>query len=338
MQPTPDQPDCLDERLCRWLWDLTDQLWLAEGSQLVMVGLRILLILLLALVLRWVAHRTVNRLMRRAAAVELSGFLPLPERFRVSMRESAGLASARRQQRANAIGSVLRSTATIAIFAVAGLMILGEFRINLAPLLAGAGIVGVALGFGAQSLVRDVLAGLFILMEDQYGIGDVVDLGEASGEVVGIALRITTLRDVRGVMWYVPNGEIRRVGNRSHTPATVVIDLPIGFVPVAEAVTVLRQAAQSMSEDPEFAGDLVAEPELVGVENITVEGAVYRTMVKTTPQSQWRVARELRRRQAEALVLAGLSEQILAARVYPREPGGGGTATAPGGGDGGDAG
>jgi moderate conductance mechanosensitive channel len=137
-----------------------------------------------------------------------------------------------------------------------------------------------------------------------------------------VGLRITTLRDMYGVYWYVPNGEIRRVGNKSQGSAVVVLDTPIGFAPVTEAVEALRSAAQQLAEDPDFQGDLVEQPELLGVEKVTVEGAVVRTIVTTSPDAQWRIARELRRRQTEALERAGLASQILAARPYQRESGG----------------
>lgn len=321
METNANEPDCLDEAPCRWVWEITGRRWLAEGSEVALIGLRILLILILALLLRWVVHRTITRLVRRIATPRVPVLLrPLPEKLRNTVQQSTSVQPTRRQQRAEAIGSVLRSAATVAIFTMAGLLILSELRINLAPLLAGAGIAGVALGFGAQSLVRDFLAGLFILLEDQYGVGDIVDLGEAAGVVVTMGLRATTLRDLQGVIWHVPNGEIRRVANRSHTPAGVVVDIPIGFAPVPQAAEALRRGAQRLTEDPEFREDLVEPPELLGVENVTVEGAVYRTLVKSTAESQWRVGRALRRFQTEALEEAGLADQILAARVYPREP------------------
>jgi small conductance mechanosensitive channel len=160
-----------------------------------------------------------------------------------------------------------------------------------------------------------------MLLEDQYGVGDVVDVGEASGVVEVVGLRITTLRDMHGVFWYIPNGEIRRVGNRSQGSAVVVVDMPIGFAPVAEATEALRRGAAALAEDPELGDDLVEPPELLGVDKVTVEGAVVRTIVKTTPGAQWHIARELRRRQTEALEEAGLAAQIMAARAYPRDPG-----------------
>jgi small conductance mechanosensitive channel len=320
---TVEEPDCLStDRLCRWVWEATEQRWLAEGSGVALVPLRILLIVALALVARWLLRRAIDRMVRSAANDGVPAILrPLPEAVRATVQEVASGRPDRRRQRAESIGSVLRSFVTIVVFSIAVLLVLSEFDINLAPLLAGAGIVGVALGFGAQSLVKDLLAGLFMLLEDQYGVGDVVDVGEASGVVEAVGLRITTLRDLQGVFWYVPNGEIRRVGNRSQGSAVVVIDMPIGFAPMTEASDALRRGAQKLAEDPELAVDLVEPPELLGVDKVSVEGAVIRTIVKTTPGAQWRIARELRRRQTEALEEAGLAAQIMAARVYPRDPG-----------------
>ncbi|MPZ26437.1 MAG: mechanosensitive ion channel [Micromonosporaceae bacterium] len=318
------EPECRpSERLCQWVWELTGNSGLAEVSEAALVPLRVVLILGLALFARWLLRRAVDRLVRRAAADEVPAILrPLPSRVRATVQEVTRGAPARRRQRAEAIGSVLRGAVTILVFTIAGLLVLSEFDIDLAPLLAGAGIVGVALGFGAQSLVRDLLAGLFILLEDQYGIGDIVDVGEASGTVETVGLRVTTLRDIQGVYWYVPNGEIRRVGNRSQGPAVVVVDMPIGFAGVDEATEALRRGAQRVVDDPDLAGDLIEPPEVLGVDQVTVEGGVVRTIVKTSANAQWRIGRELRRRQAEALLEAGISEQILAARVYPRNVGG----------------
>jgi small-conductance mechanosensitive channel len=167
-----------------------------------------------------------------------------------------------------------------------------------------------------------VISGLFMLMEDQYGVGDVVDLGSASGTVEAIGLRVTTLRDVTGTYWYIPNGEIRRVGNRTQGTATAMVDIPVGFAPLDKAVEVLRAAAERLAEDPDFQDDILEPPQILGVDQVTVEGATVRTTVRTKPEAQWRVARELRQRQTKALEDAGLTAMILAARVYSRAPGG----------------
>src|SRR5262245_42889011 len=163
---------------------------------------------------------------------------PLRERIPPSMQESAAGRNERRRQRAEALGSVMRNLASVTIFAVTAMLVLAELGVNLAPLIASAGIVGVALGFGAQNLVKDYIAGIFMLLEDQYGVGDVVDFGEADGTVEAVGLRITTIRDGRGVLWYIRNGEIVRVGNRSQGWSLVVVDVPVGFVGVDEATGV----------------------------------------------------------------------------------------------------
>ena len=223
-------------------------------------------------------------------------------------------------QRAAALGSVLQSLASVTVFTVATMMVLAELGIDLAPLLASAGIAGIALGFGAQNLVKDFIAGLFMLLEDQYGIGDVVDIGETVGTVEAVGLRITTIRDGSGVVWYVRNGEIVRVGNKSQGWAVVNIDVPVGFVSVDQASAVLREAAAAVAEDPDFVEDFIDPPTVLGVEQLTAEGAVLRTTVKTSTEAQWRVGRELRRRLTEALEKAGIAAQITASRMFIRPP------------------
>jgi small conductance mechanosensitive channel len=195
---------------------------------------------------------------------------------------------------------------------------MGELGFNLAPLLASAGIVGVALGFGAQSLVKDLIAGLFMLLEDQYGVGDTVDLGEATGVVESVGLRITTVRDARGVLWYIRNGEIVRVGNKSQGWAMVVVDIPIGFVNSEEAIGVLKGAAETVAHDPDHETGFLESPDVIGVEQLTVDGAVIRTIAKTTADSQVAIQRDLRRALTESLETSGLSERIAASRLLPR--------------------
>ena len=190
---------------------------------------------------------------------------------------------------------MLRSFVSAVVFTMAALLVMGELGFNLAPLLASAGIVGVALGFGAQSLVKDLIAGLFMLLEDQYGVGDTVDLGEAIGVVESVGLRITTVRDARGVLWYIRNGEIVRVGNKSQGWAMVVIDIPIGFVNSEEAIAVLEGGRRAVADDPDHETGFLEPPDVLGVEQLTVDGAVIRTIAKTTADSQVAIQRDLRR-------------------------------------------
>ncbi|MGH3646492.1 MAG: mechanosensitive ion channel family protein [Micromonosporaceae bacterium] len=289
-------------------------------SWLVITPLRILLIIVLALIARWLAHRAIRRLVRSTSGGTPTVLRPLKERAPV-FAEATGLLSERRQQRAQTIGSLLRNVASIMIFAVAVLLILAELDFDLAPLLASAGIAGVAIGFGAQYLVRDVISGIFMIVEDQYGVGDTVDLGEASGTVEAVGLRVTTVRDIRGVVWYVRNGEVIRVGNKSQGWARVVIDVPIGFgTPVDDATEVIRTAATETAAEPSISTQLMEPPEIWGVEEMTPDGPVVRVVVRTVADAQWEVGRQLRRRVIDALNGAGITARLANARVYVRPP------------------
>ncbi|BCL13496.1 mechanosensitive ion channel family protein [Micromonospora sagamiensis] len=315
-------PDCLSDALCKNVYDLTGSTWFAEGSYWILLKpLRIVMILLLAVAARFLLHRAIRRLVRSTTDAAVPTLLkPLRERIPTAATEPGEFVPERRRQRAEAIGSVLSSMVTAFVFGIALLMILKEFSFDLAPLLASAGIAGVALGFGAQSLVKDLIAGLFMLLEDQYGVGDTVDVGEATGVVESVGLRVTTVRDARGVLWYIRNGEIVRVGNKSQGWALVVVDLPIGFASTEEATAVLRTAAASVALDPDLAPQIVEPPEVLGVEQVTIDGAVIRTVVKTSADGQFAVGRELRRRLAEALENSGITAKIAAARFYPGIP------------------
>ncbi|MEV4642877.1 mechanosensitive ion channel family protein [Actinoplanes sp. NPDC049548] len=307
--------------MCKWISDNTHNEWLANSSYLFIVKpVRILAIILVALLVRWLLHRAIRRLTTSTSRAEMPALLK-PLRERAAKQPEAAenqFIPERRRQRAEAIGSVLRSFVTAVIATMAALLVMGELGFNLAPLLASAGIVGVALGFGAQSLVKDLIAGLFMLLEDQYGVGDSVDLGDAVGVVETVGLRVTTVRDMRGVLWYIRNGEVVRVGNKSQGWAMVVIDIPIGFVNSEEASAVLREAALALADEPEHATEFLEPPDVVGVEQLTVDGAVIRTIAKTTADGQPIVQRELRRRLTEALESSGISERIAVSRMLPR--------------------
>jgi small conductance mechanosensitive channel len=320
---------CKTDALCSRVYELTNNQWLANSSYVVIVKpIRIIGIILAAMLIRWLLHRAIKRLTTSTSRASMPALLkPLKERAQPA--EEGQFIPERRRQRAEAIGSVLGSFVTAVVFTIATLLVMGEFGFNLAPLLASAGIVGVALGFGAQSLVKDLIAGLFMLLEDQYGVGDTVDLGDATGVVETVGLRITTVRDARGVLWYVRNGEIIRVGNKSQGWALVVIDIPIGFVSSERAIAVLRAAAQTVADQPEHATEFLEPPDVIGVEMLTVDGATIRTIAKTTADGQIAVQRDLRRALTDALDSSGLSEKIAASRMLPRPaaPYAGGTET-----------
>jgi small conductance mechanosensitive channel len=278
-------------------------------------GLRILLITVLAVLIRLMAHRAINRLSQVTADGAPPGLLrPLRERAPESWR-STGLLSTRRAQRARTIGSVLRSGTTFVVYGVACTLVLGELGINLGPILASAGILGIALGFGAQNLVKDFLSGMFMLVEDQYGVGDVVDLGEATGKVEAVGLRVTTLRDTKGTVWYVRNGEVLRVGNSSQDYSVAVVDLPIGHEADIPASTELasRTATELTADGSALAADVLEPPEVLGVESISKDGVTLRITTKVQAGRQWVVQRAL---------LAGLKEAFADAGIPPPSPAG----------------
>ncbi len=249
-------------------------------------------IVLLGLVIRWLAHRFINRVATRAA----QGLMP-GKVARISIGHVASIDPARRVQRAQAMGSLLGSIATGIIVAITSVMVLAELGINIGPLIAGAGIVGVALGFGAQSLVKDFISGVFMIFEDQYGVGDVINTGEASGTVEAVGLRVTRLRDVEGTVWYVRNGEVLRIGNMSQGWAKAVLDIGVGYgEDIARVRRVLLEVAEQLRTDPEYAALVLDDPEVLGVQDLAADSVTVRLTVKTAPLQQWTVARALRER------------------------------------------
>jgi small-conductance mechanosensitive channel len=305
---TGSVPDCADYWLCQQVYDWFGMDWLAENAQaLIAKPAKILLIVVLATLVRYLAHRAIRRLTERTATGAVPSILRGRRARATAQGDALDQLTARRTQRAEAIGSALRSFASIGVLGIAVVLVLGELGINLAPILASAGVVGVALGFGAQNLVKDFIAGIGIILEDQYGVGDVVDLGEASGTVEAVGLRITRLRDVNGVVWYARNGEILRVGNKSQGFAQVVIDMPVAHdTDLEKARTIMQEVADAMYREEDWAAVLLAEPESLGVEQITAEGVFLRLIVRATNADQWRVGRELRMRLKERFVAEGI--------------------------------
>ena len=163
------------------------------------------------------------------------------------------------------------------IFSVAGVIILGDLGLNLAPVLASAGVLGIAIGFGAQNLVKDFLAGVFMLLEDQYGVGDFVDIGNVAGTVEAVSLRITRLRDIHGVVWHIRNGTIKQAGDETHGWARAVVDFPVPYqLPVAAARAALERAAASMWNDPAWRSVMLDRPQVWGVEDVSADTVLIR--------------------------------------------------------------
>ncbi|MGG7653241.1 mechanosensitive ion channel family protein [Kocuria rosea] len=274
--------------------------------------LRILLVLLGASILAAVVRLLIRRVTGGIAKGTRSRIVRRMERGRPRWVEDAGLAGARQSQRAHTIGSVLSSVGTVVIWAVALVMIISELDYDIGPVLASAGIAGVALSFGAQSLVKDYLSGIFMVAEDQLGIGDVVDLGEASGTVESVGLRVTQVRDVNGTLWHVRNGEILRVGNQSQGWARCVLDLPVPYDTNIELVTeLILHEAGLLRDDPKVGEYITEDPEVWGVEAVTGESVTVRVAVRTVPLKQWDVARALRLRIKKMLDREGLHVPLL---------------------------
>ncbi len=283
--------------------------------------------------LAWLANKVVSRAVDRFSA-SLGGADPANRRVKRRLRATrlggrvpgmleTGQVSLRAAARARTIGLVLRSMATFAIWAVAGATILGELGISIGPLIASAGIAGVALGFGAQSLVKDFLSGIFMLIEDQYGVGDIVDAGEASGTVEAVSLRSTRLRDVNGTVWHIPNGQIVRIGNMSQQWARALLDVDVAYgtdVDVAQAT--IKAVADRLWADPSWRGQILEEPEVWGIERFGTDGMAIRLVVKTQPSEQFGVLRELRRRLKAAFDEAGIEIPFPQRTIWVRrEPG-----------------
>ncbi|WP_237106688.1 mechanosensitive ion channel family protein [Nonomuraea sp. MG754425] len=265
----------------------------------------VVLIVLLAFVLRNVAHRVITRVVNRAAA---GG--SITSRFRKGIATDGidVLLHERRKQRAETMGSVLKHVASVVILGTAVLTVLDRLTIPIAPLLTSVGILGVAIGFGAQELVKDFIAGMFMLLEDQYGVGDVIDAGPAIGTVEAVTLRITRLRDADGRVWYVRNGTITRVGNESQGWSRAFMDVPVAYdADVVGVRVLLEHVAEEVWADPELRESKIVEPLTVyGVEQLSDSSLVFRITAKTLPAAQAEVARELRMRVKTALDDAGI--------------------------------
>jgi moderate conductance mechanosensitive channel len=230
-------------------------------------GIDIAVILLLGILIRFLVVKLVKRIVRHART-------PPNERRRSRLlRRGVNLtawAGEREAQRSAALGSLVISITTVVVGLACLLAILGVLGVNLTPILASAGVLGVVIGFGAQNLVKDLISGIGMLLEDQFGIGDVIDMDKASGTVEAVGLRVTRLRDPAGVIWYVRNGEVLRVGNKSKGWSEVVVDLDVDAkADLAAATEVVTRVAAEVAAAPEFAAALITAPTLVGIEGVS---------------------------------------------------------------------
>ena len=313
------EPCAEGETVCETTLTVTDDPGLARVAD-VLIGtpLAIIGLVLLALAARWVLHRLVDRLVKRAEHGVLPNRLGRAAGRGLTRQEAAG--ATRRVQRAQTMGSLLKSIVTGIVLAVVVTMVLSELGVNIAPIIASAGILGLAIGFGAQSLVSDFLSGIFMIFEDQYGVGDEVDLGEAVGTVEAVTLRVTRLRDINGTVWYVRNGEILRVGNMSQNWARTVLDISVGYgEDLTKVRRVLQDVAHDLWDDEDYRGIIIEEPSVWGVQDLGADGVVVRVALKTAPSQQWAVAREMRARIKNRFDLEGIEIPFPQRVVWQRE-------------------
>ncbi|WP_462418016.1 mechanosensitive ion channel family protein [Kytococcus sp. Marseille-QA3725] len=279
MNPSPPTREEVGQSVLGWLGDN---------------GLSIVLIVLTALVLRWVARHLIRRLTTW-----------MEEQARTAPRGRAS--DLRRRQRALTLTSLLRSASSVVIWTVAALMVADQLGLPLGPLLASAGIGGLAIGFGAQSLVKDVISGVMLMVEDQFGVGDWVDLGEASGEVEEVRLRVTRIRSADGVIWYIRNGEILRVGNTSQGSPVATVDVHVGARADSRRVCELLEAAlEELTASEVGQRELLRTPTVAGVQEVSNGTMTVRVFADCVPGQQYAAARDIRAAAKQALDAAGV--------------------------------
>jgi moderate conductance mechanosensitive channel len=258
-------------------WSTVTQ-WLSENqTAIISTSLKIAGVLLAAIL--------VTRLLRRAVT-------------RVEAKVSEHTTPIRALQRSQTLAKVLSSAGIVVIWSISIFLVLGELGFRLGPLLAGVGIVGLAIGFGSQNLVRDVVSGFFILLEDQYGVGDVVQINQvATGKVEQLTLRVTGMRDLDGTMHFIANGEITHVANRTKDWARAVIDVGVGYgEDPAKVREVLERVSEEAKADEDIGRSLYARPQVLGVERLGEYEVIWRMIADTKPARQWEVSRALRER------------------------------------------
>ena len=249
-------------------------------------------------IIRWLMSsglRVILILVGAFIVVRLAGFIT--RRVENAFEDNDPSTTSEREKQAATLGKVVRNIIRILVWGVAIMMVLKELGIDIGPILAGVGILGLAVGFGAQSLVKDFLSGMFVLVENQYNVGDVIKAGGVSGLVEKITLRATTLRDLEGNVHIIPNGAIDVVTNKTRQWSRFVFDIGVAYKEnVDEVMGVLKEIGDELAGDPQVASMITAPLEVLGVEDFADSAVVIRVMFTTQPLKQWTVGREFRRR------------------------------------------
>lgn len=279
-----------------YLFDLFRELGFSEftartGQRVIQGPVAILLILVVALIVSRIGARLVRRSVQRLVA-----------RSTIRTENDTRLTS-----RAETLAGVAQSLVRISVWTIALMLVIDKLGVNPGPVLAGASIVGVAVGFGAQSLIKDFLSGFFVLAEDQYAVGDVITITDVTGTVEEVNLRITRLRATDGTVWYVPNGEIRKVGNAAKDWSRAIVDVAIpSGADVTLATGAIADELSSAGAEARWQQDLFEPPEVLGVETLGPDGYTIRVAARTQPAARTRIARELRARIVARLLREGI--------------------------------
>ena len=311
--------------VCRAIYRLTGNEFVASTADTVIVKpAKVLLILALAYVVNRLIARSIKRFVRSVSGEKVQRRLgTLRDHGPTALVNSDQVPSLRSTQRAETIGALLRSISAFSVWVVAAFMVMGELGLAIGPLIAGAGIVGIAVGFGAQNLVRDFISGIFMLVEDQYGVGDIIDAGPASGTVEAVTLRTTRLRDVNGVVWHIPNGTIERIANKSQQWSRALLDFEVAYdTDIDFAGEVIKRTIVKAWDSDAWDDIILEEPEVWGVETLGADGVTIRVAIKTLPGQQFPVARHLRAQIKAAFQEAGIEIPFPQRMVWHRSDGG----------------
>ncbi len=278
------------------------------------------LLLVAFVIYRLIAH-AINLVVKQSVKRAEERYANEDSRAARILTSFTGISLQRHQARTKTLGSVLRSVNAVVVLTVTVMMILRALGIPLTPLLASAGVGGVALGFGAQSLVKDYLSGIFMILEDQFGVGDFVDLGEATGTIEEVGLRVTRLRDVSGQVWYVRNGEILRVGNLSQgwSTGTVVVPVAADSDPV-KVLAVLEKTMDEIEADEAFADVLLERPSVAGIDAVSGGTMTVKIFAKCAPNQHWKVQRTILMRSVDDLRRAGIRGPIIPGGYASEDP------------------
>lgn len=281
--------------------------------------IEIVLIALLALILRGVLKRLIRRWISTAAKRAEQNNENLTGRATSVLTRAAGFNAERQSHRTRTLGTMLGSLLDAVIGLVAVFMILQALGVNIMPALASAGIGGLAIGFGAQSLVKDIIAGIFLMLEDQLGVGDNVDIGDLNGTVLSLGLRATRIQDAGGEIWYVRNGEISKLGNRTQGWSSGTVTIPVNLNEDPQTVLrLLGEVAQQLAADPDWAEQMLAPPTVLGLTSFETTQANYSILVKCPGNQQWALEREVRVRAMTALQAAGIKAPAFTAPPMTR--------------------